>query len=220
MPDEHSSKPVRPARVRSITVGLWLLVGLVVSFTANFLQSRKTDELALDLAALRHDSEKQIADLRQAQSALLEQDLLHLDQLTTQLQKSDAEEQKQATASASKIRAELAKTVEQRHQEMITAISDLRADLRATENLKSAAVNKLQKSDDGDVQSGKGLSFSSSAAATAVAPPAKLVSDTSDEEPLAASPASVKKKGFWSKLNPFNRSKDKKREIANTELTQ
>jgi hypothetical protein len=193
---------------------------LVVSFTANFLQSRKTDELALDLAALRHDSEKQIADLRQAQSALLEQDLLHLDQLTTQLQKSDAEEQKQATASANKIRAELAKTVEQRHQEMIIAISDLRADLRATENLKSAAVNKLQKSDDGDVQSGKGLNFSSSAAATAVTPPAKLVSDTSDEEPPAASPASVKKKGFWSKLNPFNRSKDKKREIANTELTQ
>jgi len=217
MPDDHSSKPVRPARVRFNTVSLWLFAGLIVSFTANFVQSRKTGALALDLAALRHDSDKQIADLRQAQSGLLEQDLLRLDQLTTRLQKSDEEEEEQASALANKMRADLAKTVEQRHQEMITAISDLRADLRAAGNFKvSASVNKLQKPDDGDVQSGKGLSFSSSFAAT---PPAKLVSDTTEAPPVA-SPVSVKKKGFWSKLNPFNRSKNKKREIATTELTQ
>lgn len=216
MPDTHSTNPVRPAKVRFNTVSVWLFIGLIASFTANFLQNRKTDALAVDLAALRHDSEKQIADLRQGQSGLLEQDLLRLDQLTTQLQKSDEKEQQQATALANRMRADLARTVEQRHQEMITAISDLRADLRVAENLKSATANKFQKSDDGDAESEKGPA--SSPAATPPAPPAKLVSDTTHEEPPVASPASAKKKGFWSKLNPFNRSKEKKQEIATTGL--
>jgi hypothetical protein len=112
MPDDPAGREIRSARMRPHTLVLWcLFLGLVVSLAANIRQERKTDALAQDLATLRLQSQKQVAELRDAQSATLEHDLLRLDQLTAQVQKTSQDEVQEAAELASKTRAELARTV-------------------------------------------------------------------------------------------------------------
>jgi hypothetical protein len=214
MPDDPAGKEIRSVRLRPHTLVLWcLFLGLVVSLAANIRQERKTDALAQDLATLRQESQKQVAELRDAQSATLEHDLLRLDQLTAQVQKASQDQVEEAAALASKTRAELARTVEQRHQEMITAISDLRADLRSTANVRAGQLNQVPKLDRDTAHPGSETEFSAVNAAGNSSPPtATLVSEKEREEQPSASPA--QKKGFWSKLNPFNRNKNKKQETA------
>ena len=190
-------KTVRPPQMSPQTLALWaLFLAFLVSLSANVRQDQKTERLAQDLATLRQENQKQIAVLRDAQSASLEQDLLRLDQLTTQVQKTSEDEVQQAATLASRTREELARTVEQRHQEMITAISDLRADLRSEANGRTSQPN-AQKTITEDVPVPVAADFS--------APPAlSLISEhkSSEEQPT---PPPVQKKSFWGKLNPFSR---------------
>jgi hypothetical protein len=215
MPEDQAGKAVHPRRMRPHTLALWCLcLGLLFSLAANIRQDRKTDALARDLAMLRQESQKQVTVLRDAQSASLEQDLLRLDQLTVQLQKTSEDELHQAATLASRTRAELAKTVEQRHQEMITAISDLRADLRSEENARAGQLNQVEKLDRNAPHTRGESDFSTAPPASNPATPsATLVSAEKDREDQL-SPAQAQKKGFWSKLNPFSRNKNKKREAA------
>jgi hypothetical protein len=209
MPEDQAGKAARSSRLRPHIWILWFLsLGLLVSLAENIRQDRKTNALAMDLATLRQDSQKQLAALREAQSGLLEQDLLRLDQVTTQFQKSSADELHQAASLASRTRAELAKTVEQRHQEMITAISDLRMDLRSEARARENQLNDVQKL---DAEATHVSSVADSSAANPATPPARLVSEekNSDEQ---VSQASAQKKGFWSRLNPFGRNKSKKQD--------
>jgi hypothetical protein len=215
MPEDKAGKAVRRPRIRPHTLVLWFLfLGLLVALSANIRLQRRTDALAQDLATLRQESQKQVATLRDAQSASLEQDLLRLDQLTTQLQKTSEDELQEAASLASRTRAELTKTVEQRHQEMITAISDLRADLRSTTNARASQLNPPQKPDRDAAPRPSGASDLSPAttAVNSPAPPATLVSADKDRDD--SSPSQSPKKGFWSKLNPFSRNKSKKQETA------
>lgn len=215
MPEGQALKPVRLPRMRPHTAALWILfVGLVVSLAANVRQGRKTDSLLVDLATVRQETQAQIAELRQAQSAFLEQDLLRLDQLTTQLQKVDEDEQQQAVSLTSKIRSDLAKTVEQRHQEMITAISDLRADLRSAATLRAPGVNDLRKpAIDASSVNGAVHFAAVTAVDNSARPPEALVStETPPKEQATALPA--QKKRFWSKLNPFTWNRNKKQETG------
>ena len=86
---KEARKTVRPPQMSPQTLALWaLFLGFLVSLFANIRQDQKTERLALDLATLRQENQKQITVLRDAQSASLEQDLLRLDQLTTQVQKT------------------------------------------------------------------------------------------------------------------------------------
>ncbi|MGP0072907.1 MAG: hypothetical protein ACLPWF_13360 [Bryobacteraceae bacterium] len=201
MPEAEAGKEARktnrPPRMSPQTLALWaLFFGFLVALFANIRQDQKTERLAADFATLRQENQKEIAALRDAQSASLEQDLLRLDQLTTQVQKTSEDEVQQAASLASRTRAELARTVEQRHQEMITAISDLRADLRSEANSRTSQPN-VQKPITEDVPVPVVADFS--------APPAaSLISQQkpSEEQPT---PSPVQKKSFWSKLNPFSR---------------
>lgn len=211
VPDDLGARRFR-SHIRPRTVALWILfAGLAVSLVANIRLERKTAGLLTDMANLRQDTQAQIAELRQAQSASLEQDLLRLDELTTQLQKSDQDEQHETLSLTNKLRAELARTVEQRHQEMITAVSDLRADLRAASGIKKPQANDVQRTSPGD---GSHSNVTVHLASVTGDTPAGDVTKTliSDAVPPAGPPPAphAKKKKFWSKLNPFSRSKNDK----------
>jgi small-conductance mechanosensitive channel len=205
MPDDQAAKTVRFPQLRPYTSVLWVLfLGLVVAFATITTQDRKIAGLTQDLAALRQESQKQMADLRAAQAASLEQDLLRLDQLTTQVERTSADEAQQAMSLANKTRADLARTVEQRHQEMITAIKDLRADLRS----EGTRANQLRPAPAPD----RSVHYVSALDA----PPAVSTAAVSENilPPEQAAPPPFQKKGFWSKLNPFAKNKAKKQETA------
>jgi len=137
MQEKRLEPAARAARVPQKTLILWLLfLGVVLSFCGNIYQDLRAEALARNIASVRQDTQKQIAELRAAQTASLEQDLLRLDQLTGQVQKTSEDLLRQSTLAADRTKAELAKTVEQRHQEMIRALSDIRSDLRATVTAK------------------------------------------------------------------------------------
>jgi hypothetical protein len=197
MPEQQVARTVRTPRTPPNTLALTILfLGLLVSFAANVRQDRKIAGLAQDLASVRQQNQGQIAQLRDAQSALLEQDLLRLDQLTTQLQKTSQDELREAAQLTNRARAELARTVEQRHQEMITAISDLRADLRAEANARASQPN-VPKTVPIDVPASIAANLSA-APAVSVLPGRKI----GDDDPTASV---AQKKSIWSKLNPFSR---------------
>jgi len=211
MPEGQATAPalaprMRRAALRPQTMILCLLaVGLVISLAANVRQEQKTQSLAEDLTSLRLRSDRQMADLREAQSALLEQNVRRWDQITTQVRNSTEDEQRRVAASASRMRAEMKKAAEQKHQEMVSAISGVKADLQAEESARARQVQEIEQ--DRQAQRATTLDFLSpsnrdhSSAASAV-----LASDTkpADDPPP---PRVEKKKGFWNKLNPFSRAK-------------
>jgi len=205
MPDDQPAK-IRFPQMQPNTSVLWVLfLGLVVAFATITTQNRKIAGLTQDVASLRQESQRQIADLRAAQAATLEQDLLRLDQLTTQLEKTSADEAQQAESLANKTRADLARTVEQRHQEMITAIKDLRADLRSEAGAKA---NQLRPAPAPDPS----VRYVSALDAPPPVSAAAASGNVLPEEQAAARP--FQKKGFWSRLNPFARNKSKKPDTA------
>ena len=196
MPEQQAARRFRSIQVRPYTVALWVLfVGLLISFAANVTQDRKIEGLRLTLLALRQDHQKQLSELREAQSASLEQDLLRLDQVTTQLQKANESERLQAAELSNKTRADLARTVEQRHQEMITAISDLRADLRSEASARTPSSPTAQR---------PVVEAAPVPVATEV-PLGPQALPAGPEKPAqeSVSPSPAGKKSFWSKLNPF-----------------
>lgn len=210
LPDRKSKRAIRipPIGPHALTLVL-LSVGLVVLLAANVRQDRKAGRLEQDLASLRERTQSQIAELRVAQLATLEHDLLRIEELNVLLQKSQ-DELEQATSIANRRRAQLGKIIEQRHQEMITEISDLRADLRSEAGAKASHPVPVQSPKPGVLDANAALRVSSLVQAGAPADPvSKLIS----EQDAEAADAPPQKKGFWSRLNPFSRNK-KKQEAA------
>jgi hypothetical protein len=144
----------------------------------------------------------------------LEEDLLRLDQLTTQVQKATEDAREQATSLASRTRSELTKSVEERHQEMISTMSDLRADLRSQKNAAPGQPNELEKPDrdtprlSSETASSRPARLQDSSSATT-----SLVSEQKTGEEPPSHP-DAKKKRFWSRLNPFSRNKNKQQDSA------
>jgi hypothetical protein len=209
MPEDGTHRGGRKPSLRLYDLVLWLaFFGMVISLSRNVYQDRKLGQLESDFAGLRQQSQKQIGELRDAQSASLEQDLLRLDQLSTQLTKTNEDVLRQATSLANRNKSDLIKTVEQRHQEMISAISDLRADLRSDTNAKlnqPAPAPKLRLNQEPQHPATEVVLANSTPAPPATASPVSLASSAvHDDESPAPSP---KKKKFWSRLNPFSRKK-------------
>jgi hypothetical protein len=206
MPDQKWKRAIRIPRIGPQTLTLVMLsVGLIVLLAANVREDRKAGRLEQDLASLREQTQKQIADLREGQSAILEHDLMRINELTELLQKSQDQIQESALL-ANQRRAELGKIVEQRHQEMITAISDLRADLRSAADAKASHTIPVQAPKPGALDASAALRVASMVQANGPADPvAKVISEQESEATEAPAP----KKGFWSRLNPFSRNKKK-----------
>jgi hypothetical protein len=184
-----------------------MFFGMVISISRNVYQDQKVDRLASDLAALRQESRRDIAELRDSQSASLEQDLVRIDQLSSEVAKTNDDALRQATTLANKTKLDLARTVEQRHQEMLTAISDLRADLRSDVRARASDPVRDAPTARWDIQRARtDLAVANVApAAKPSTPPATDSLVAAPEEPASA--PSTKKKHFWDKLNPFNRKK-------------
>ena len=204
---ENRSEPVaRTTRRPQKNLILWLLfLGIMLSFCGNIYQDQRAEALARNIASVRQDTQKQIAELRAAQTALLEQDLLRLDQLTGQVQKTSEDILQQSTLAADRTKAELARTVEQRHQEMIRALSDIRSDVRATINVKqNQGPNNIQ---DASVQPERPAVEAPVAIRTLVSNSnqSKLTPVDTDAREATQPPETGKKKQFWSKLNPFRK---------------
>lgn len=204
MPEGLRIKRAQAGRLRPQTVVLWLLsLAVLVLFVANIREKQRTDALTVALATYRQDSERQITELHQAQSASLEQGLLRLDEMTSALQKTEQDVQRQTQSMTSRMRSEFARTVEQRHQEMIRAISDLRADLRAV-SARPNPNNDVEKPHEVATRPAATLTALTGAAISQT-PAADAATKTERHEDPAA--ATLKKKTFWSKLNPFSRKK-------------
>src|SRR5665213_384685 len=208
MQEDRLEPAARAPRVPQKNMILWLLfLGIVLSFCGNIYQDQRAAALARNIASVRQDTQKQIAALRDAQTASLEQDLLRLDQLNGQLQKTSEDILHQSTLAADRTKAELARTVEQRHQEMIRALSDIRSDLRAT------VTAARQSPGPRDIQGASTQPERPAAEAAVVS--RTLVSSSSDQSALtpagteagepAQPPETSKKRQFWSKLNPFKK---------------
>ncbi len=207
MQEDRLEPAARAPREPQKTLILWLLLlGIVLSFAGNIYQDQRAAALARNIAAVRQDTQKQIAELREAQTASLEQDLLRLDQLTGQLQKTSEDILHQSTLAADRTKAELARTVEQRHQEMIRALSDIRSDLRATITAKqSQGPRDIQDaSSQPEHPTGEASIVSRTSVSNSSNQPEVTPAVTDAGEP-AQSPEASKKKQFWSKLNPFKK---------------
>jgi len=152
--------------------------------------------------------------VRSAQSTLLEQDLLRLDQLSSQLTKTNQDVLEQAKTLAGRTKSDLGKTVEQRHQEMIRAISDVRSDIRPGTNANAAAPVREAPIASAEVQAGSGeVDAVNSSAGNRTSSSATVASSEAHDDPPAA--PRPKKKRFWERLNPFGR---KKQEAGSTGL--
>jgi hypothetical protein len=206
MQEDRSGTVGRAPRRPQKNLILWLLfLGIMLSFCGNIYQDQRAEALARNIASVRQDTQKQIAELREAQTALLEQDLLRLDQLTGQVQKTSEDILQQSTLAADRTKAELARTVEQRHQEMIRALSDIRSDVRATISVKqNQGPNNIQ---DASAQPERPAVEAPVAIRTLVSNsnPSTLTPVDTDAREATQPPETGKKKQFWSKLNPFRK---------------
>lgn len=154
---------------------------------------------------MEKSTQRQVADVKEAISGVLEQNLLRYDELSKQLQGVTATTLEQARSEVKRSRTELARTIARRHQEVVTQLSDLRSDLREDTTSKLGQISSdLEKTGSElkrvasnlDVGSGKVASDNSLEPT-----PAPALAHT---EPLAHEQlAPPKKKRFWSKLNPF-----------------
>lgn len=207
MQENRLEPPAHASRGPQKTLILWLLfLGIVLSLCGNVYQDLRAEALARNIASVRQDAQKQIGELREAQTASLEQDLLRLDQLTSQLQKTNEDVLRQSALAADRTKAELARTVEQRHQEMIRALSDIRSDLRA--NISARQYQGPRDVQDASAQPERPAVEAPVAIRT-------LVSNASNQSALAPAdteagesaqpPGTAKKRQFWSKLNPFRK---------------
>jgi hypothetical protein len=207
MAENRVEKAVGLSSPRLYTLVLWLaFFGMVIALSRIVYEEQRIDQLQHDFHLLRLQSQQEISDLRNAQSASLEQDLLRLDQLSTQLTKTNQEVLDQAKTLANRTKSDLSKTVEQRHQEMIRAISDVRSDIRPGTNANATAPARAAPAASTVAEAGSGeVDAVNSSAANRSSSSATIASGDAHEDPPAA--PNPKKKRFWEKLNPFGRKK-------------
>jgi hypothetical protein len=214
MPQDEQPKSARASQISPHALFLGFLVfGLVISFATNMSQDRKIESLAKEVDSLRQQNERQIGELRAAQSAALDQtvqrvnDLQRLNQLATQMQKPspfqppvlERPPTPAAPANANKPKIAVA---EPKRPDIVPAATDRRVSLSS-----DARVQVLQRPTTPTSRAGAELDFSDGSGTEKPAPspslPAVAESKANDEQ--AAAPAPAHKRSFWHKLNPFGR---------------
>lgn len=209
--DSNSSK--KGARPHSYSMAVPLLfLGMLLALAGNVYQFLRAERFEHDVELMQKSTQRQIADVKEAVSGVLEQNLLRYDELSKQLQGVTATTLEQAKSEVKRSRSELAKTMERRHQEVVTQLSDLRSDLREDTTSKLGQISSdLEKTgselrrvasnlegESGRITSNNSLEPTPAPAVAHAEPPA--------HEQLAPAP---RKKQFWSKLNPFKYGKKK-----------
>src|ERR1700719_155923 len=123
-----SSIGSRP-RSRSMVIPA-LFLGIILALAGNVYQFVRARHFEHDVELMQKSTQRQIADAKEAISGVLEQNLLRYDELNKQLQGVTTTTLEQARSEVKRSRSELSKTMERRHQEVVTQLSDLRSDLR------------------------------------------------------------------------------------------
>jgi exonuclease VII large subunit len=114
---------------RSHTVILSLLgLGMLAALAGNVYQFVRAEQVARSVEVLQQRTQSQIAKLGDAASASMEENQQRFDALKNQLQGAAAATLRQARSEVKKSGTQLAKTVEQKHQEMASELSDLKQD--------------------------------------------------------------------------------------------
>ena len=126
--DPNISRDRPRSRSYSMVVPL-LFLGVLLALAGNFYQFLRAERFEHDVELMQKSTQRQIADVKEAISGVLEQNLLRYDELSKQLQGATASTLEQARSEVKRSRSELAKTIDRRHQEVVTQLSDL-SDLR------------------------------------------------------------------------------------------
>lgn len=226
MSANEPAKPVAPRvaimpRVHRPLVAVCLLAaGMALALAGNVYQFTRQRHFEHDVDLMQRNHDRQIAELKEAVSGVLEQNLLRYDELSKEIRAINTSTLKQAKSEVKRNSSELARALERRQRDVVAQISDLRADLRQdTASKLSKISNDLQTTHsdlkhvaselatmNGRVDSNAEEIRTELAAAHA---------DPAPQEQQAAPPA-PKKKQFWSKLHPF-RSLKKKPEVSETD---
>jgi hypothetical protein len=199
-------------RPHSYWICLWLLfLGMTLALAGNVYQLIRTKRLAHDVDLMQRNTQRQIADVKEALFGELEQDLRRYDEMSKQLHQISSMTLAQARSDVKRSSSELARTLDRSHQEVVSQLSNLRSDLKENTSSKVAQISSdLEQTDSElrrvasnlDVVRERVESSSGQVKTELAVPPA---------EPAAQGqpPPPPKKKQFWSKLNPFRSGKRK-----------
>lgn len=207
----ETTKPIKPGGRRyAIAAGL-LAIGMLLALAGNVYQLVKQRRFEHDVDLMQQSNDRKIADLKEAVSGVLEQNLLRYDELSKQLQAISTNTLEQAKSEVKKNSSELARALDRRQRDVVAQISDLRADLRQDTSSKLSKISSDLQSTHSDLKrvasqletvNGK-VDINSEEIKTELA---AAHADPTPQEQVAPPP---KKKQFWSKLNPFKSSKKK-----------
>jgi hypothetical protein len=133
MSTNDSDKSQEAPRTRSHTGILWLLfLGMVLALAGNVYQFNRADRLSHDLAASQRSAQTEIAKLTDAASSTLQQTQQRFDQLEDQLRTSIRTSTnatlRQARVESKKNSSQLEENLEQKHQEVVNQLSELKQD--------------------------------------------------------------------------------------------
>jgi len=200
-----TNESVKATDVRGLpwhVVATWLLLPAIV--LPLFIRQQRLEH---DLDLGRRSTERQIEDVKEALSGVLQQDLLRYDELNKQLQAISTTAVEQAKSDATRNSSELAKTFA-RKQDVVTQLSDLRSDLRQDTAFKLTQLSSdLQKTDSDLKRVVNELDTTNKKV--------ESNSEKLEEHSFAAAPparpehehGAAKKQKLWSKLNPFSKKK-------------
>src|ERR1700730_17585207 len=126
--DSKTSRTVARHRSNAVVM-LLLFLGMLLALAGNVYQLLRAERFEHEVELMQKSTQRQIADVKEAVSGVLEQNLLRYDELGKQLQGITATTLEQTRSEVKRTRSELAKTMERRHQEVVTQLSDLKSDL-------------------------------------------------------------------------------------------
>ena len=180
----------------------WLLLPAIL--LPLFIRQQRLEH---DLDLGRRSTERQIEDVKEALSGVLQQDLLRYDALNKRLQAISTTAVEQAKSDVKRNSSELATTFA-RKQDVATQVSYLRSELKQDTAFKLTQLSSdLQKTNSDLKRVVSKLDMTN----------AKVESNSEqlEERSLAAAPTArpehgqvpPKRKRFWNKLNPFSKNK-------------
>jgi dsDNA-specific endonuclease/ATPase MutS2 len=114
---------------RSHTVLLWFLgFGMVAALAGDAYQFVRGEQVARNVELLQQRTQSQIAKLSDSAAATMEENQQRFEAMKNQVQGSASATLRQAKSEVKKTGTQLAQAVEEKHQEVVSQLSDLKQD--------------------------------------------------------------------------------------------
>lgn len=211
MSADDPTKPVELHRRHSHLIAFSLLsVGLALALAANVCQFVRTEHLARDLVIQQRSISNQIAEVREAQAAMLEQNLRRYETLSRQVPAMAATAIEEARSAVHRSNSRLARAFTEKHESVVNQLSELESNTNT-----SSKLNQLS-SDLDETRTELNRVVSDLRSGNADAAPASQGPAAAQAEvtPLEETAPAARKRTFWSKLNPFKRNRKKTEAVA------